>query len=61
MKASTLIPRGILKVDWKLSEDGFFTLGVGVPEGARIRVILPDGSDRGLCEDGYNEFKIRLK
>lgn len=61
VKASTLIPRGILKVDWKLSEDGVFTLGVDVPEGARIRVILPDGSDRGLCKDGNNEFEIRLK
>lgn len=60
VKATTLLPSGILKVDWKVSEDDTFTLGVEVPEDAKVRVILPDGSDRGLCKSGNNEFKINL-
>lgn len=60
VKASTLIPQGILKVDWDLKEDGTYTLRVDVPEGAHINVILPDGSSCGLCRAGHNEFTIDL-
>ncbi|MBQ9399919.1 MAG: family 78 glycoside hydrolase catalytic domain [Bacteroidales bacterium] len=57
VKASTLVKGGLLEVSWKLSPDGNFVLEVNVPDGAEVRVTMPDGSARGLCHSGLNRFE----
>jgi hypothetical protein len=59
-KGEVATPRGTVKVDWRLDDDGDFHLSTVVPDGARALIILPDGQRQLLERGGIYESNCEI-
>ncbi|WP_115994408.1 alpha-L-rhamnosidase C-terminal domain-containing protein [Cohnella lupini] len=59
-KGEVATPRGMVKVDWSLNDDGNFHLRAEIPDDARALIVLPDGQRQLLERGGIYESSCKI-